>query len=315
MAALFVQANGDAAAVEYFGEFKDPLKGEFVSAEPRPRFKISNDFRYQDPNGLLWSVPSGSEVDGASIPQSFWSVIGGPFEGEYIRASVIHDHYCQTKDRTAHDTHRNFYYGMRAAGVVEWKAKFMYWAVDLFGPSWEVVKRIVQTQTCINSGGQIICDQVPVLRDTLVSVIDVDLSDPDTLAAALSKAATVARTLKTTSGKSLDVTQSGTSMADLESITKSAANYRELFKTKEYLANPAKLGVLSKWENEGFQGIDPWKFDRLPKYIDSKPLTPKLLEKYNAGEPFRFNKSAPDVLTNQMDLKANNFKYMDTFPK
>jgi hypothetical protein len=119
---------------EFFGEFRDALKGEFVDAKPRPKFKLASEFRFADPNGLLWSVPPDKEVDGASIPQLFWSFIGGPFEGAYIKASVIHDHYCDVKIRTEHDTHRNFYYGMRASGVEEWKAKFMYWAVATFGP-------------------------------------------------------------------------------------------------------------------------------------------------------------------------------------
>jgi Protein of unknown function (DUF1353) len=113
---------------EYFGDFLDKLRGVFnVEAMPRPMFKLESDFRFKDPNGLLWLAPAGEEVDGASIPQPFWSFIGGPFEGAYINASVIHDHYCKTKERTEHDTHRNFYYGMRTSGVPDWKAKLMHW--------------------------------------------------------------------------------------------------------------------------------------------------------------------------------------------
>ena len=110
---------GSPLASEYFGQFQDELKGTFLVSEPRPKFRLISEFRFLDPNGLLWRTPADTEVDGASIPQAFWSIIGGPFSGKYIKASVIHDHYCVTKSRTQHDTHQNFYYGMRASGVVD----------------------------------------------------------------------------------------------------------------------------------------------------------------------------------------------------
>lgn len=94
-----------AMAQEYFGKFLDTLHGVFdTQTKPRPTFKLEGDFRFDDPNGMQWITPAGTEVDGASIPQFFWSFIGGPFEGSYINASVIHDHYCRTRSRTAHDT-------------------------------------------------------------------------------------------------------------------------------------------------------------------------------------------------------------------
>jgi hypothetical protein len=55
------------------------------------KMKLVEPFRYIDPTGLSWDAPIGAVVDGASIPQVAWSVIGGPFEGKYRNASVIHD--------------------------------------------------------------------------------------------------------------------------------------------------------------------------------------------------------------------------------
>ena len=52
---------------------------------------LLNELRYTDPYGEVWVAPAGSRVDGASIPRAFWSVIGGPFEGKYRNASVLHD--------------------------------------------------------------------------------------------------------------------------------------------------------------------------------------------------------------------------------
>src|SRR5688572_27564412 len=150
--AVMLSPAAVAQETEYFGQFLDQLRGTFdIDAKPRPTFKIENDFRFKDPNGVEWRAPKGTTVDGASIPQGFWSLIGGPFEGTYINASVIHDHYCNTRERTAHDTHRNFFYGMRAAGVPEWKATLMHWVVATFGPSWTLTKRVVMEQSCNRS--------------------------------------------------------------------------------------------------------------------------------------------------------------------
>ncbi|MBO0753482.1 MAG: DUF1353 domain-containing protein, partial [Bradyrhizobiaceae bacterium] len=60
---------------------------------------IMEPFQFIDPHDRRWSVPRGIAVDGASIPQVFWSVIGGPFEGRYRNASVIHDYYCKARTR------------------------------------------------------------------------------------------------------------------------------------------------------------------------------------------------------------------------
>ncbi|WP_077342874.1 DUF1353 domain-containing protein [Pseudocolwellia agarivorans] len=130
-----------AGEVEYFGEFSgEPSFKVKTNDEGRPTFILLDNFSFTDPNGFKWEVPKNWEVDGASIPKLAWSFVGGPMSGKYIHASIIHDKYCDTKKRTSHDTHRNFYYGMKANGVSEAKASVMYWAVRTFGPSWKVVK-------------------------------------------------------------------------------------------------------------------------------------------------------------------------------
>ena len=52
---------------------------------------LLTELRYTDPHGEVWVAPIGSVVDGASIPRYLWSVMGGPFEGRYRNASVLHD--------------------------------------------------------------------------------------------------------------------------------------------------------------------------------------------------------------------------------
>jgi len=85
-----------------------------------------------------WVAPAGYKTDGATIPQVAWSFVGGPFSGAYRQAAIIHDVACDEKNRPWKEVHRTFYYGMRASGVSETKAKTMYAAVYIFGPKWEL---------------------------------------------------------------------------------------------------------------------------------------------------------------------------------
>ena len=87
---------------------------------------------------MVWIAHKGALIDGASIPQFFWSAIGGPYEGLYRDASVNHDYECCVKLRPWRMVHRMFYYGMIANGVDKSLALWMYWAVFYFGPRWHL---------------------------------------------------------------------------------------------------------------------------------------------------------------------------------
>lgn len=100
------------------------------------RMRLEEPFEYIDPSGRRWPVPRGTEVDGASIPYVFWSIIGSPFEGPYRSASVVHDYYCDSRSRPSRVVHRVFYDAMLTSGVGEQRAWLMYEAVARFGPSW-----------------------------------------------------------------------------------------------------------------------------------------------------------------------------------
>ena len=106
---------------------------------------ITNDSRkmrtlamlmFVDANGKKWVVPRFSVINGASIPRIFW-IFGSPYCGKYRRATVIHDYYCDTKERTSKEVHRMFYEAMICDGVNPTKAKFMYQMIKLFGPDWK----------------------------------------------------------------------------------------------------------------------------------------------------------------------------------
>jgi hypothetical protein len=99
--------------------------------------KLLTEIKFFDPSNTCWDVPTGAVVDGASIPRIFWPIVGGPFEGKYRDASIIHDWYCDRRTRTWQATHRVFYDAMIASGVADSKAKVMYFAVRWRGPRWE----------------------------------------------------------------------------------------------------------------------------------------------------------------------------------
>jgi Protein of unknown function (DUF1353) len=101
--------------------------------------KLNQDFGFEDSGGLVWTAKKDAVVNGASIPQIFWSTFGSPFIGDYRRASVLHDYYCDVKTRPSAATHLMFYEACLAGGVGVARAKTMYTMVKVFGPSWTVV--------------------------------------------------------------------------------------------------------------------------------------------------------------------------------
>jgi hypothetical protein len=119
------------------GSYEGPVRVEWVrGAELAHYMRLLQEFAFNDPNGKRWVAAAGYETDGASIPRAFWTLVGGPFEGQYREAAVIHDQYCSTKTETWQATHRVFYDGMIASGVSPELAKTLYAGVLLGGPKW-----------------------------------------------------------------------------------------------------------------------------------------------------------------------------------
>jgi hypothetical protein len=98
---------------------------------------LLDELRYTDPKGVVWIAPAGSVIDGASIPRALWSFMGGPFEGKYRNASVLHDVAYDQKNRPPPEVDRMFYNAMRCSGVGAVEAKTMYYALLRFGRHWK----------------------------------------------------------------------------------------------------------------------------------------------------------------------------------
>ena len=98
---------------------------------------LLNELRYTDPYGQVWVAPAGSRVNGASIPRAFWSIIGGPFEGKYRNASVLHDVAYEEQKVPPGEADLMFYNAMRCAGVGATTAKTMYYVLLRHGRHWK----------------------------------------------------------------------------------------------------------------------------------------------------------------------------------
>ena len=101
------------------------------------RMRLLKMVIFKDKNGVVWTAPKGSIIDGASIPRELWSMIGSPFVGKYRRASVIHDVACVKRKQPYELVHYMFYEAMLRDGMAKSKANIMYIAVRDFGPRWD----------------------------------------------------------------------------------------------------------------------------------------------------------------------------------
>jgi hypothetical protein len=133
---------------------KDSFKGT-VQAEwlhpPRPAdyfrdMRLLAPFGYVGPDGTHWDVPAGYVTNGASVPWGLWNLVGGPYDGPYRDAAVIHDYFCEKKNRPWEEVHRMFYDAAKARGTSETLAQTMYAALRFGGPRWEVSTPVAATR-------------------------------------------------------------------------------------------------------------------------------------------------------------------------
>lgn len=129
--------NHDAGD-QVYGRFDGNVVTKWIT--PDLEMELVEDFGYIDPGEKRWRAASGTVINGASIPRMFWSLIGGPFEGRFRNAAVLHDAACGEQIEPWQAVHRMFYDACRCARVGEGKAQTMYWAVYHFGPRWHNVE-------------------------------------------------------------------------------------------------------------------------------------------------------------------------------
>ncbi|WP_172966212.1 DUF1353 domain-containing protein [Cupriavidus pauculus] len=144
VALSFVSCWGNAQDKKYGYFVGQPVLVEWDATGTT--MTLQRQLSYFDPTGAEWVAPEAMRTDGASIPKVAWSVIGGPFEGRYRDAAVIHDAACNAKNQPWERVHEIFYLSMLANGVDQLTAKIMYMAVYHFGPRWKTTVTEIVTK-------------------------------------------------------------------------------------------------------------------------------------------------------------------------
>lgn len=172
---VVAEAPAIAAEATGYGTFIGlPAQVEFST---EGRFgKLLRAITYTGDAGDAWPVPEGAWLDGASIPRAFWSIIGSPYTGKYLSASIVHDHYCIIKERPWRDTHRMFHEAMRCGGVGAFQARVMFYAVYRFGPRWHVGGIAPESPAIVpeSADAASILHDVAQIKDQHMSVSDIE---------------------------------------------------------------------------------------------------------------------------------------------
>ena len=133
LATLMLVSQSASAKGKFLTELKLGPKG----CEKTLNCKVEQTFRFRDPSGVTWESKKGNFTDGASIPPGiFQLLIGENFDKRYLKAAVIHDHYCKNRVRSWRATRRVFYHALIASGVRATRAGTMYFGVRIGGPRW-----------------------------------------------------------------------------------------------------------------------------------------------------------------------------------
>lgn len=112
-------------------KFNTPLEVRLIGEQ---KFMLISTLEYEN-EVLIIKVNSGFEFDGASIPESLWSIYGCPIGGLYSAPSCLHDALYASHVFDKKESDKLFYQAMIACGVESNKAKQMYLAVRAFGNS------------------------------------------------------------------------------------------------------------------------------------------------------------------------------------
>ena len=121
--------------------FPKELKGKFVGAG---QWELTAPFEYHSDIGSIIEIPIGFVTDGASIPKIFRPVIGSPWGGLYVKATLPHDWLYYKKTFTRRKTDAIFLEAMKVLGVPFWKRRIMWLAVRLGAwISWDKRKPLI----------------------------------------------------------------------------------------------------------------------------------------------------------------------------
>lgn len=289
---LCLYASAGLASANPYGTFPDNPVGEFINHPDRPHFKLHKEFVYYDPYYYTWIAPNEEVVDGASIPKFAWSIVGGPFSGQYLNASIIHDYYCCTKSRNYYDTNEVFRLGMLASGVSAFKARLMWLAVRIAGPAkWVVDTSKVPPKPC-NTDKQSKYALLPVRTQQMT----------------VAKYTAIVRTLNTTNGLVVDIVEGKPVFSESEHLYFHIDNiYTAVQNGFDYPIE--KLGLFSiisekeLGDSDKIMGWQPGQIPALDEFMMKNGIEYKNIKSSDLKEvyhnPWKMDLSTiPDVLLN-----------------
>ncbi len=110
------------------GSFSGNPKTEWLTdgAVEDRNMRLLEDFEYRDPAGRTWPAPAGVMVNGASIPEPLWTLVGSPYVGHYRRATVVHDVACEDPSVDRKEADVMFFHACRCGGCSLRQAWLLY---------------------------------------------------------------------------------------------------------------------------------------------------------------------------------------------
>lgn len=304
------QAANACTFTETNGIFNGDVEGKFISMPyaKRPLFELSKPLTYIHPNGSKFTAIRDYIVDGASIPRVFWSIIGGPFSGNHLQASVVHDYYTDTCQISAHPergrvcqnkleqffddelVHQNYYLGMLAAGVSDDTACAEFIAVSTY-KTWDIDEDGRPTNILI-FGRPINEVDAGFLKKSFGFVV------------ASTKA--VIKSRNTGDRRILNIFPDKEIPATPEGVQEHIKRLRDVLNSESYLQNSDALGLLTDEQVDSFDNLEPWQDD----FLSSRqhPLTGRYTELTYLDPQLQLD---PDSLAGSLGLKLQP---MLTFP-
>jgi len=100
------------------------------------QFKLKKSFLVKTDEEFIYKkeiyIPKGFITDGMSIPKWLQPIIGEPFEGNTLRAAIVHDYLCSSKSESQAFTHGIFREILKLDGVSAWRRNAAWLGVVVY---------------------------------------------------------------------------------------------------------------------------------------------------------------------------------------
>lgn len=116
---------------------KEPIF-EFMDSDREKPFRLKDDIRYiSKKGGEIIRLTKGFEFDGATIPKIFAPLVGCRHDERYLKAALVHDKLCVSRELTWQRTHQIFKEILLECNVDRIRVCVLYTSVLIGGPKWK----------------------------------------------------------------------------------------------------------------------------------------------------------------------------------